>query len=383
MKKTLSTLFLILVFCFCKSVYCQKISIQNKEELHYNDKVISLSYSEIFKKNPWIKEGNFKVINSKTQQEIPYQLEYSGNKTPLNLLVQLSLNEKEKIQLELLKEKPSDFPTKTFGRYVPERADDFAWENDKIAFRTYGKALELNPKQNAYGIDVWVKRTTKMVINERYSRGKYHEDHGDGMDYYHVGYTLGAGNCAPYVNDSIWYSKNYTRYEILDNGPLRTTFKLYYDTWNVDGHEVKAVKTIRLDAGSQLNQVEMNYQVEGLTHIPIVIGIIKRDQVGTELFDIKGGVLGYWEPTEAKYGTTGVGVIIPTKVKNMYLRKDQYLAFTDVPTNTTFTYYTGAAWDRAGEITTAKDWFSYLQVRKEELKSNKIKIKYSILNELQ
>ena len=25
--------------------------------------------------------------------------------------------------------------------YVPERKDDFAWENDKIAFRAYGKAL--------------------------------------------------------------------------------------------------------------------------------------------------------------------------------------------------------------------------------------------------
>ncbi len=26
-------------------------------------------------------------------------------------------------------------------RYVPERLDDFAWENDKIAHRTYGPAL--------------------------------------------------------------------------------------------------------------------------------------------------------------------------------------------------------------------------------------------------
>ena len=171
----------------------------------------------------------------------------------------INLSNKEKIKFEFLKEKPAEISTKTYGRFVPERADDFAWENDKIAFRTYGKALELTPKQNAYGIDVWVKSTDRMVINERYARGKYHEDHGDGMDYYHVGYTLGAGNCAPFVKDSIWYSKNYSRYEILDNGPLRTTFRLYFDAWNVDGHTVDGTKTISLDAGSQLNKIEVRY----------------------------------------------------------------------------------------------------------------------------
>src|SRR5471030_2052234 len=33
------------------------------------------------------------------------------------------------------------FASKTFARYVPERYDDFAWENDKLAHRTYGPAL--------------------------------------------------------------------------------------------------------------------------------------------------------------------------------------------------------------------------------------------------
>ena len=31
---------------------------------------------------------------------------------------------------------------KAYGRFVRERFDDFAWENDRIAHRTYGKALE-------------------------------------------------------------------------------------------------------------------------------------------------------------------------------------------------------------------------------------------------
>ncbi|MNT75427.1 hypothetical protein D3C72_2143220 [compost metagenome] len=65
-----------------------------------------------------------------------------------------------------------------------------------------------NTKENAYGFDVWVKRTDRLIINERYKRNEYHIDHGDGMDYYHVGFSLGAGNMAPYVNDTIRYSAN-------------------------------------------------------------------------------------------------------------------------------------------------------------------------------
>ena len=31
---------------------------------------------------------------------------------------------------------------KVYGRYVPERKDDFAWENEYAAFRMYGPALK-------------------------------------------------------------------------------------------------------------------------------------------------------------------------------------------------------------------------------------------------
>ena len=338
--------------------------------------MVPLSYNNIKQNYPWLHNKNFKILNVISREEIPYQLEYLGKKNPVNILVQLSLKKNEKVTLSFLQEKPSEFKTKTFGRYVPERADDFAWENDKIAFRTYGKALEFTPKQNAYGIDVWVKRTEKMVIDERYKRGKYQVDNGDGMDYYHVGYTLGAGNCARFVNDSIWYSKNYTNYEVLDNGPLRTTFKLYFDEWNVNGHLVTATKTISLDAGSQVNKIEVNYSCNTLKNMPVVIGIIKREAEGKELFDVKNGILGYWEPTDFKDGTTGVGVVIPLKISDIKVRKDQYLAFIEAPINKTFSYYTGAAWDRADEITNDIEWFNYLKDYKNQLHIDGLKISY-------
>ena len=122
-----------------------------------------------------------------------------------NLLLQVSLSANGSAKLLIVPGKPAASVKKTYGRYVPERFDDFAWENDKVAFRMYGKSLE-GRKDNAFGTDVWVKKTSKLVINDWYKTGDYHHDHGDGMDYYNVGLTLGAGDIAPFVKDSVIFS---------------------------------------------------------------------------------------------------------------------------------------------------------------------------------
>ena len=94
-------------------------------------------------------------------------MEYCGKSTIQNLLFQISVESNATLVLHIKKGKPIKISAKTYCRYVPEREDDFAWENDKIAFRAYGKALE-KTNGNAYGMDVWVKSTDRLVINERY-----------------------------------------------------------------------------------------------------------------------------------------------------------------------------------------------------------------------
>ena len=71
---------------------------------------------------------------------------------------------------------------KVMARYVPERSDDFVFENNLIAGRFYGKALEGNP--TSPGLDIWVKLPGKLVADEWYkgyetqSDEYYHHDHG-------------------------------------------------------------------------------------------------------------------------------------------------------------------------------------------------------------
>ena len=56
---------------------------------------------------------------------------------------------------------------RVMARAVPERKDDFVFENDLIAGRFYGKALEGDP--TSPGIDVWVKLPGALVADDWYA----------------------------------------------------------------------------------------------------------------------------------------------------------------------------------------------------------------------
>lgn len=150
---------------------------------------------------------------------------------------------------------------------------------------------------------------------------------------------------------------------------MRSTFQLKYDSWNAGGIKVSATKTISIDAGSQLSRVENVYTFDGDKPLPVVVGIIRRAEPGNISLDEQQGIMAYWEPTSAKDGTTGVGAILTTPVTTMWVDKLQLLAKTSVKNNEAIVYYTGAAWDKAEKITSAKKWRKYLDNFSEEIKS--------------
>ena len=341
------------------------LSLYNPTGLDREEEVASFSYNNFITKN---KNQTFKITNALNGEEIPYQLEYHGNKKPVNLLLLTSLAPGSTVYAKVTNEAPSDFAPKTYARFVPERYDDFAWENDRIAFRVYGKALEKIPNEMAYGQDVWAKRTSDLVINKWYKTADYHVDHGEGLDFYEVGFSLGAGSSDPYVNDSIYYSKNFRTQKVLDNGPLRSTFELGYQAWNVNGTSVTESKTISLDAGSQLNKIETEYTFNGKKEMPVAIGIVKRKEMGDMWLDEKSGIMGYWEPQHGKDGTLAIGAIMEEPVKEMKVAGHHLLTIINANSKKPFVYYTGAAWDKAGVITNSKEWFKYLNDFKEKLK---------------
>ena len=349
---------------FCHIASAQSLTLKNNSTINRNNEVVTIPWSQVIAKYATLDTNALVITQGSNKKMISYQFEYQGNTTIQNLLVEVSIPAKSAIQIQLSKGKRPVFETKTYCRFIPERKDDFAWENDKIAHRMYGKALEATPKENAYGTDVWSKRTPKMILNLWYSTNKYHEDNGTGLDYYHVGYFLGAGDIAPILKDSIWFPKNYTRWKVLDNGPLRSSFILYYDSWNVDGTATTVSKQISLDAGSQLSKVIATYDYTGSQALPLAIGISRRAEAGAMMLNEQKGILGYWEPTHGKDGqdgTIGVACIMPHTENKMSLQKGHLLATVSTNAHTPFTYYKGAAWNKMGDIHSAEEWFHYLE----------------------
>ena len=177
--------------------------------------------------------------------------------------------------------KPRLADYRVYGRFVRERHDDFAWENDRVAFRIYGQALETFEKEplTSSTVDAWSKRTRRLVLNDWYLVDDYHRDHGEGGDFYSAGRTRGCGGSGLMVDGALAVSKNFRSSRVLASGPLRLVFEVSYPEWEKPGLKVTEVKRVTLDAGSHFNRFESFYTVGGADPITWAAGIRKAKDV--------------------------------------------------------------------------------------------------------
>ena len=150
--------------------------------------------------------------------------------------------------------------TKVYGRYVPERKDDFAWENEYAAFRMYGPALRAENPSN--GVDLWLKASSELVVDSFYYREHvlglpYHINYGKGLDCYKVGHTCGAGGLVVIANDSTFIGGAYDRWTIVEQSPDKFVFRLEYDSLLVAGQKLQESITITAQAGTPYNTAEV------------------------------------------------------------------------------------------------------------------------------
>ncbi len=254
---------------------------------------------------------------------------------------------------------------KAFGRFVRERFDDFAWENDRIAHRMYGKALETwaGEPLTSSTVDIWSKRTSRLVINDWYLADDYHTDHGEGADFYSAGPSRGCGGSGIWEADRLWTSRNFINSRVLANGPIRVLFELEYEAFDVNGGKMRETKRISLDAGSQLDKFQSTYKWEaGEPGRTPVVGIgIKKNTGATKAFDPARGTLQVWEPMAKNAGMQGIAVLVnPADLQGEREDKLNHLLLARCRPGPTIAYWAGFCWDKAGLITTVEDWKSHL-----------------------
>lgn len=300
-----------------------------------------------------------------------------------------------KVIFPILKSKSNSFiiassdkvaDTAVCGAHYPERLDDIAWENNLAAYRAYGPALQRSGER-AFGYDVWTKREPRPIVKERYFNHlhkniSYHTDHGNGMDVYAVGASLGCGTAALYIDSTIVYPYCWSEYKILDNGPWRFTVELRYNPTEVNEQSVTEVRTITLDYGTYLNKTIVRFE-ELEENRKIAAGIVVHSSNPDGYYFDKQGIITVEDSTQSQgNGAIYVGLVKSEGFENCHFepyKRDgeiagHILGINTIAPNKEYIYYWGAGWSKNG--ITKEMWHKYMKDEyNRTIKNKKIRIK--------
>ncbi|MDZ7635851.1 MAG: DUF4861 family protein [Bacteroidales bacterium] len=358
-KKLLFILTSVLILAGCANDQV-KITLKNSLPIDRTAETVEIPIADITAKLTGFDPAEL-VVTDRTGTEVTSQLIYAGQTAPQLLIFQADVKANSSSVYFISRGEPSEYETKAYGRFVPERYDDYTWENDRIAFRIYGPAL-IAKDGPSNGIDVWIKKTDKMIIDKWYSehsagKNSYHDDNGEGCDCYKVGRTLGAGAMAPFVDDSLWLGSNFEGWQRLDNGPLRTSFRLTYPPFIVRDAMVTETRIFSLDAGSQMSRVTEEYS--GIDQeFTVAAGIVKREE-GSPLPVPYGTNAIAYRLDGGEGGITYLGTVLTTPASAVTENGDHLLIVTRCTPGTPLVYYAGAGWSKWG-FESAQEWTDYI-----------------------
>ena len=383
----------------------QATIVVNNPTSNPRTELISLSMNEVKAKlgNAAPKKGEAYIVKNKCGQQIGSQITHDGY-----LLIDASVRPHGSATYYVTIGKPYQQKVWATGALYKIRKDDIAWENDRCAYRVYGPALQ-RTGERSFGTDVWVKNTPDTVVYERYVKDmngnikgdkidakvralqkqekaeknkakaaalakqikslqaesnevdiltSFHLDHGNGLDPYRVGATLGLGASSLMVGKNQVLPYCYKDYRILDNGPLRFTVELTYNPSTVgDMKNVVEHRIISLDKGSNFNKMTVWY--DGLTTPTDFATGFPIHEEDTESKTFAKDYVSYADPTdniEVNNSQVFVGVLFPEGIDNTYyqLFDKKHDGATghalglkrSLKNQEKYSYYFGAAWSK-------------------------------------
>lgn len=353
-----------------------KILVSNPLAIDRLNEIVELPISEL-ENRIILQDGMSVLVKNQAETIIPSQVTYDGK-----LIFLFSVKKNDTVSYTISVDTLRTYESQVFGRHYPERKGDFAWENDRVGFRFYGKELkEIQAPTSA--LDLWYKRTDKLVLDEWYRKdlsgeASYHVDHGEGCDPYGVGQTLGGGNMAIFADSILHLNENFESFEVLDNGPLRVTFRLTYPALIINGQEIAETKTVSLDAGSQLTKIVQEYTVS--EPLVVVAGFPKRQTGDSTLYQKGQNYFVYQEPVSEENGQIYLGILIPEGIDHVFISEKTQIgnatttltsqpnvvASTTYTSNKPIVYYTGFGWNKYG-FESVEAFDKYMQEHSQKL----------------
>ncbi|MDD6252690.1 MAG: DUF4861 family protein [Bacteroidales bacterium] len=327
-----------------------KVTVTNGTDIPRVNETVTARVSPGWKNRDFIVEGSGGV-------RIPYQV-MDSNGAGCDIIFQASVGSQTSATYTIRKGSPDKFDTLAYSRYVPERKDDYAYENNLIAGRIYGPALS-DPR--TFGPDVWLKCTERLIVNEWFAKGDYHHNYGDGMDCYKVANTLGGGACAPYCDTTIILGDNWAAQEHICDGPVRTSASFTYPEFEVDGAKVTAERTLSLDANTRLIHWTTVFNSDR-DSIDVVLGAVLHDVLA---ISSNGNSIAFTEKASdsrnpERDGNISIGLILDPAYKAAFKVMDGHavLAFR-VKSGEAVNYWTASGWSQGG-VESPEAWEEYV-----------------------
>lgn len=301
------------------------------------------------------------VVRDAAGAEITSQLLGDGS-----VIFQSDFAPKEVKKFTITPGAPAKVESKVYGRFVPERADDFAWENDRIAFRMYGPALQAKDgDKTGSGIDVWCKHVRTPIIESMYARRNskpdYHHDDGQAADNYRAGPNRGCGGAAIWSDGKLWAARCFKSWKVLATGPIRFTFELTYAPWNANGKTVSEVKRVSLDLGANLNRFESRFETGGEPFTAAAGLIIHSDE---SILAHGSNWATLWEKFSEGDGPgfIPVALVWAANTGGQFKQAEGHaLTVAGLKAGQPFVYYAGAGWSKGLDFPDAATWNAYVK----------------------
>lgn len=189
----------------------------------------------------------------------------------------------------------------------------------------------------------------------------YHDDCGEGLDFYSVGTSRGAGGLGIWYDNKLWTSRNYARHRILASGGPVASFKVSYRPWPVDVvRKVWEDRSFTLPLGTNFTRVVSTIRSDKRDPLVVGIGIAKfstSHTPGKLTVDRTAGLMSVWsEGTEAQ-GAMGVAIRVdPASVVDVKQDNENYLLLIRAEPGHPFVYYLGSGWSKGLDLRSRGDW---------------------------
>jgi hypothetical protein len=348
--------------------------VNNPLPVKRTDEFVVLPVADLKEIAPNFSPEAFVVMDTASNQEIPYQLDdmdNDGEGDEIAMVLNMEPGEQKGIVIRYAPEGTPEWRPVYFGSRKRTRAaihpeyEGIGWESELIAYRVYPDYRN--------SISVFGKQEPGLSLDKFAASTR-----GRGYDYLETwgvnvldgGKSVGCGGFGLWYESKLLKPLNifrgsspkpddmiarYTR--VVADGPIRSVAQVVFDKWRVGDETLKVTATYSIFAGQRWTRNQIT--IEGADSPTKVAAGLMKSESATLKRDEENGLLYTWGSQSHRDtpDDLGIALIYPTENLDSFYEddtSDSYLAILNPGADNEIAYWSLAAWS-SGELGVRKD----------------------------